>query len=819
MTEVADQSAKKPAPEEPEVPSDDTSSSGEPESGAITNQVLDFSTPEDARALVAQAGSGFTRGDTNATTVAFTNIFDGPPQKLTLDGKNLLRGGVSENVGGPTRNPNTIEGKDGNDGPGLQKYQGDGGLMGESATKLTLSGTLDGTFDTTSHTVGFDFDGPAKDKNTENIQKDSKDGPNSATDRELKVLTSEQMRKNLGLEANPNLPADAKKVEDAVDAIRKASEGLGTDEKAIWKALEGKTEAEIRAMRARYKEKFGVTLDDELKSELTVPMFGDIHGEYKKAQELLNVKDKIDPAAERTRLDEAAKKNMTPQEYQQFQARMKEFEARKGKDGLSDEEVARTYREVSRLLEAKGDSPLNADQRKKLAMQIMENAADPTKISQGSNNTCNVTTVETAMYTRNPSEAARMVTDVALTGKYITRDGTVIENDPRPKTDASEAYPPRQDGVRVHASEIFQITAVNVAYAQNGVARRYDQVRTAPNSGDNGERLWDTSKTPPEEVTSGNPPKPVRSPGLPTGDLVDIYKKVTGQDILAFQSDVYGGRDNRVINVNSPAELAEKLAEAKKAGRLPAIILVNTAVEPLWGDSGGGAAGGSGGAHVITVTDFEPGPPPKVNVDNQWNTGVDYQGNKKMSVDDLYRVMQPTASVRDAVQKEVDQARKEGRVDFAKEVDLLRMKKMAEPKISEADYQKELNDLIKRQGEDFRKRGDKVSPQERERVVRTLTQVADGQPIARQLETFGAMAAAGIIPMGPGDKPDTYEYRVGVAGWRLALQKKDLEAKGQMTGEAEKKYQEQVKTYQDYIKSLPEEMQKRILEQIKKWGT
>jgi hypothetical protein len=48
-------------------------------------------------------------------------------------------------------------------------------------------------------------------------------------------------------------------------------------------------------------------------------------------------------------------------------------------------------------------------------------------VDQGMNNTCNVTTVENRLYTREPSKVAQLVADVALSGKYITSSGETID--------------------------------------------------------------------------------------------------------------------------------------------------------------------------------------------------------------------------------------------------------------------------------------------------------------------------------------------------------------------------------------------------------
>src|SRR5262249_53565715 len=135
------------------------------------------------------------------------------------------------------------------------------------------------------------------------------------------------------------------------------------------------------------------------------------------------------------------------------------------RDHLSPEEVAKTYKQIERLLEPSGDKPIEQAEKNKLALEVMRHVAHPQDISQGSYNTCNVTTVETRTYTRQPSEAAKLVADVALTGQYTAHDGTVVAVSPKAHGQ-SKLDLPTPDGTRDHASEIFQVTAVNIHYAQ-----------------------------------------------------------------------------------------------------------------------------------------------------------------------------------------------------------------------------------------------------------------------------------------------------------------------------------------------------------------
>src|SRR4029453_5304689 len=86
----------------------------------------------------------------------------------------------------------------------------------------------------------------------------------------------------------------------------------------------------------------------------------------------------------------------------------------------AQKEITETYERIRKLMETPDgpNVPIKQAERILLAEQIMHQAADPTDVSQGFHNTCNVATIESRAYAGSPSEAARLVTDIATTGKY-----------------------------------------------------------------------------------------------------------------------------------------------------------------------------------------------------------------------------------------------------------------------------------------------------------------------------------------------------------------------------------------------------------------
>jgi len=141
-----------------------------------------------------------------------------------------------------------------------------------------------------------------------------------------------------------------------------------------------------------------------------------------------------------------------------FQRDMGDFEKRMM--AASPIEVQQTYTQLARILD--GPSTIvSDDDRIKLAQQVLHEAAHPDKdISQGLSDTCVAASLESRAYTRNPSAAAKMVADIALTGTFITADGRTIT----PATGISHPY--LNDGIdqpgRNFAEQIFQVTTMNI---------------------------------------------------------------------------------------------------------------------------------------------------------------------------------------------------------------------------------------------------------------------------------------------------------------------------------------------------------------------
>lgn len=364
---------------------------------------------------------------------------------------------------------------------------------------------------------------------------------------------------------------------------------------------------------------------------------------------------------ELSRMNLIAKSFPDEAQSRRFKTMMSQFELRAQKMGLSAEEKAQTFFHVRRLFTAEYGAFLTAPERARLAEQIMDLASDP-RICQGYNNTCNVSTVEARMFTREPSEAARLISDVVINGKYVTADGVTVdlarvpgvlkpdaESQALARTFKANGTDLRIDGKRPYASQIFEVTAVNLKYA------RSNEFKIAPGEIVVYEKPGGpaTSKTGEELVkysvdSNGfiRRTKLQDSPHITGPELTDIYNQIAGTKdqyfVIRGTVNAGGPRTDSSYAVNSAKELQDQIQRVTNNGQGPGILLVHTRNEPWFTDSGAGRAGGSGGWHVVNVHGVRQDPRTGkvvVDVTNQWGFGKDHMGDRAIPIEQLYHSM------------------------------------------------------------------------------------------------------------------------------------------------------------------------------------
>ncbi len=563
----------------------------------------------------------------------------------------------------------------------------------------------------------------------------------------------------------------------------------------------------------------------------------------------------VPPASEEVKterqklMDLSEKKIDDPAKKAKFQADMLKFEDRAAKQDppLSAEEIAKTYKQMERLLSATGDTPLSQADKVKIAEQAMSQAATPSSIDQGQHPTCNVAVEEVKTYIRHPSDAVKLVTDVATTGEYTAPDGTHVKIDPK-AADREAKGDPSKDGDRSHASQIFQDTAINLHYQKEPYTYTNEkgEMKTVPpgmleykhvpdvpgalppQSG--GDRLFDNSTNPPTMIMKDWAKKiPEDAPGIATEKLPLIANRITGQkDSVVLENDLYAKPTESERTFKSEAEFRKTLEDAADQHKFPMSMLVHSGQEPFLHDSGGGTAGGSGGWHVVTLTGYDKATG-KVQVDNQWGEKGDHLGDKGMNVHDLYRasiapghtiaeqevIKQPwykfwksdeikyhavNVTIRD-LQKEVDQDRAGNTVDNSKELDLLRLKHQyggMNDDDCEKGIRKAIDDATARW--EKQKKDGTFDQKEYDNTMQKLKETYSYLPPDKQLGVVKEMYDKKML-----DAP-SYSWELRLSSWRLFHDdKKDV------SDAQTEQFMSQLKAATD---SLPEDQRRRVVSSI-----
>ncbi len=379
-----------------------------------------------------------------------------------------------------------------------------------------------------------------------------------------------------------------------------------------------------------------------------------------KARELIEA---LKPAVKRSELDvqkenlqEVAERTITnPSARVEYLKNMDRFQNAAKERGLSEKETASFFKESAKLLSSVDERFVKNTDKIRVASEALKQALDPTTITQGRYKTCNVTTVEVCMYSRNPSKAMKAITEASLTGKFTTAaDGAKIDL-PR------SAFNPATRG-RTFASQIFQDLAVNTywnlatsgpdgkTYKKGDI--KYNHEGAPRVKDDTGQRLTTIAAT-------GKIIELKKSPTLNTDLYPEIYRRIAGEkpETLSLKLGLRKSDVEGVKNIESAAKFHETLAElSKKPGGLPVILRIHTSNPPFWSDSNEGTEPGAGassaevkktgvvpgGWHVVTIHGYDA-KTKMVAVDNTWDRASDHLAKKdtagKIPVDVLFAAM------------------------------------------------------------------------------------------------------------------------------------------------------------------------------------
>lgn len=349
------------------------------------------------------------------------------------------------------------------------------------------------------------------------------------------------------------------------------------------------------------------------------------------------------PMHERTQLEKTIHAKMPVAVANAMEKDMRSFEARARKQHLEPEAVQQFYHQINRLLTEKPIRELTPGAKHQLAREIMHQAAHPESVVQGQHNTCNVASVEFRLYMRAPEAAARTVTNLALSGHFMTKDlSTITLNKTSLEMDSEAKNNPHDGTKRTYASQLLQLGAVNVRWQRDhsidGLSYFYQQDKQHQ------ERLMQYIDGKPPHDSDGTV---AFTPKLGVKDLTDIYNQIarTNDKHIAAEN-INGMRQTNVrlpestdndVRLRSTTELHTLLLQAKREHKLPLFLGVHTGNHPfdtqqLRVNPNLVRVDGDFGWHGIAIYDYDE-KSHTAKIHNSWGKANDINVN----VDQLYK--------------------------------------------------------------------------------------------------------------------------------------------------------------------------------------
>ncbi|HEY9755995.1 MAG TPA: hypothetical protein V6C97_12585 [Oculatellaceae cyanobacterium] len=337
-----------------------------------------------------------------------------------------------------------------------------------------------------------------------------------------------------------------------------------------------------------------------------------------------------------------AEGKISEKDFEKFKQNMDRLEDRVKQGHVDAIEAKKTYELMDKLV-TEPKAVVSEKNRILLAENVLYHAAWPHRIDQGKYETCNMTTIQEHMFTRNPSKAAEIITSAALTGGFDSA-GKHIKIDPQSLWPQPESLTsPPGDGKRSYATQVLNVLLVNDIVQRHTPPQYYAQLpagHVGPPPGDATHRDPTDPNDVGERLTDGHGNeildthgKPQRTPGSAgeTHNIAAELKRLTGdtQVIITDPSDAPG--DKNVVHVSSPAQLEQVL----KTHKMPMIIAID-ANNPPFGGEHGGKFGSDPAWHVVTIQSYDA-VHHQAHISNQWGSHDDID----VKLNALYRAIYP----------------------------------------------------------------------------------------------------------------------------------------------------------------------------------
>ncbi len=365
-------------------------------------------------------------------------------------------------------------------------------------------------------------------------------------------------------------------------------------------------------------------------------------------------------AREKENLIRFADKNIVlAKERAEFTAHMVDFEKRATRDGLSSDEVAKTYRDLSSILGTRGKEPLTERERVRLVNGALRAISDPKSNDQGAYNTCQTAVFENRMYAQEPSKVTAILAQIAREGKFVTVTGTRVEMDAINLRAHGQAAlnDAKGSNSRTYTSQVFEMAARNVFLAgwnersippgDRRLLQEEDNRKFVPGkppeSAEDFLREYDFRFTPPKNVSA--------SSDTSVSMMVTLDRQLTGRNrpeqLVSFttkedlaNTKLYG---RQIATEESLREHLTRLKQGSK-GDVYAVIRMQgnsdlLTLKPGFKSLNSAAELDNVSGHVVNLIDYDL-KNDTVTLDNQWGNARDHLA-KAVTVKEVFNAMRP----------------------------------------------------------------------------------------------------------------------------------------------------------------------------------
>lgn len=393
-----------------------------------------------------------------------------------------------------------------------------------------------------------------------------------------------------------------------------------------------------------------------LTSEQTTQTDSETESELRQANSLLEKSEFLRDGKAKAKLidiwlDGLPENTLDPKEQKAWSRLGRKFQSESSLNGISGLKQADALSQIERLLLAPRNTKsggIDPARYKQVAREVMENITYPSKIDQGDHPTCVLNSIENILASNHPEKYARLVADLALSGKSFRNGEGIKLPDRCLSPDAEAKIAERRDGNRCFASQLTQYYLANLKWQGGGELPNMEEAD--PGSviyqplakGGNRAGLYVDGKllkVDGYDSKSGVSSKvPFESPNVLDYEIQGLFRKVAPRGKIQVIDHVDG--IDRWTN-ESGRRSVDTVKNAKELERILKESTPNTIICGVRGER----LGGEDGWHAVVLRSYNP-TDRTVQLDNSWGK-EEYNGrNRKRirpTVEELFELMKPEA--------------------------------------------------------------------------------------------------------------------------------------------------------------------------------